>query len=324
MDYSKLPKETLIQMLENQEALNRQLLRENKEERELKFAWTGNLGKWYWHVPSNTLTFNPKKYTALGFSEADIPEDAGFQLFTDRLHPDDYERVMEAMRAHLRGDADVYEAEYRIRTKTGEYRWYYDRGKVTEYSEEGEPVFLAGIVFDVTKQREMEQSLREKNQQLKELSYTDALTGIHNHRGVMKGLTSYIEQHSKHHEPLSIILFDIDDFKVLNDTLGHPEGDEALKSIASIMHDNLREEDMVGRYGGEEFLVLLQKTDHDTARKIANRIRTAVYDAFKDKEISVTLSGGLASFEDDTVGSIIKRADDRLYEAKKAGKNRVV
>ena len=324
MDHSKLSKETLIQMLEDQEALNRQLLREDREEKELKFAWTGNLGKWYWHVPSNTLTFNPKKYTALGFNEDDIPEKPGFSLFTERLHPDDYDDTMEAMRKHLRGDADVYEAEYRIKTKDGDYKWYYDRGKVTEYSEEGKPVFLAGIVFDITKQREMEKTLKEKNTELRELSYTDSLTKIYNHRAVMEGLETYIKEHSKSGDPLSIILFDIDDFKKVNDTLGHPEGDEVLKKIASIMHGNLRENDMVGRYGGEEFLVVLHMTSRETARKIGNRIREVVFETYEDQEVPITLSGGLATYDGDSLRSFIKRADDKLYEAKRAGKNRIV
>lgn len=324
MDYSTFSKETLIQMLESQKALNRQLLREDKEERQLKFAWTGNLGKWYWHIPSNTITFNPKKFTALGYSEDEIPDDAGYALFTEKLHPDDYEHTMEAMRKHLRGDADVYEVEYRIRTKGGDYKWYYDRGRITEYSQEGKPVFLAGIVFDITKQREMEENLKEMNAQLKAMSYTDALTGIYNHRGLMEGLETYMKEHSKNDHPLSLILYDIDDFKTVNDTLGHPEGDEVLKKIAEIIHEDSRENDLVGRYGGEEFMILLHKTSYETARKIAERIRKKIERTFKDSEVQTTISGGVVSCEDDTLKSFIKRADDNLYEAKRKGKNRVV
>ncbi|MFW5894294.1 MAG: sensor domain-containing diguanylate cyclase [Bacillota bacterium] len=324
MDYSKLPKETLIQMLENQETLNRQLLREDKEEKELKFAWTGNLGKWYWHFPSNTLTFNPKKWTALGYDESEIPENPGYTLFTDMLHPDDHESVMEAMRAHLRGDKDVYEAEYRIRTKDGSYKWYYDRGKVTEYSKEGKPVFLAGIVFDITKQREMEQALIEKNKLLEALSYLDALTGIKNHRGLMEGLEAFIKEHSKNDAPLSLILYDIDNFKRVNDTLGHPEGDEVLKRIASILEANSRDGDIVGRYGGEEFMLVLKKTTYDTAVEIAERIRRRVEETFENQPAPVTMSGGVVSYEEDTINSLVKRADDNLYEAKERGKNRIV
>ncbi|MFP4078943.1 MAG: GGDEF domain-containing protein [Candidatus Izemoplasmataceae bacterium] len=324
MDYTKLTKETLVQMLENQESLNRQLLREDKVEKELKFAWTGNLGKWYWHFPSNTITFNPKKWTALGYDERDIPDDPGYTLFTDMLHPDDYEDVMEAMRAHLRGDKEVYEAEYRIRTKDGNYKWYYDRGKITEYSREGEPVFLAGIVFDITKQREMERMLIEKNKQLEELSYLDALTGIKNHRALIEGLRACIRKTSRNGEPLSLILYDIDYFKQVNDTLGHPEGDEILRRIASILEENSREGDIVGRYGGEEFMLILKRTAYDTAWKIAERIRHTVEATFKDSPIPITVSGGVVGYEEDTINSFVKRADDNLYEAKRRGKNRIV
>lgn len=324
MDYSSLSKEAIIQMLESQKALNRQLLREDKEERQLKFAWTGNLGKWYWHIPTNTVTFNPRKFTALGYREDEIPEDAGYELFTDKLHPDDYEPTMEAMKKHLRGDADVYEAGYRIRAKSGDYKWYYDRGKITQYSEDGKPVFLTGIVFDITKQREMEENLREKNAQLKAMSYKDALTGIYNHRGLMEGLETYMKEHSKNDHPLSLILYDIDDFKTVNDTLGHPEGDEVLRKIAEIMHADSRENDLVGRYGGEEFMIVLHKTPYETAQKIAERIRGKVESTFKDQAVQTTISGGVVSYENDSLKAFMKRADDNLYKAKRAGKNRVV
>ncbi|MFP4078636.1 MAG: GGDEF domain-containing protein, partial [Candidatus Izemoplasmataceae bacterium] len=137
-------------------------------------------------------------------------------------------------------------------------------------------------------------------------------------------LRACISEPSKNDEPLSLILYDIDNFKQVNDTLGHPEGDEVLKRIASILEENSREGDIVGRYGGEEFMLVLKKTPYDTAWRIAERIRSTIERTFKDTSVPITLSGGVVSYDDDTINSFVKRADDNLYEAKDQGKNRIV
>lgn len=323
MDYSQFDKDTLIQMLENQEGLNRQLLREQENETTLDFPWAGNLGRWYWHIPSNHLTFNPKKLTALGYSKEDIPKHATYQLFTDKLHPDDYEDVMEAMRAHLRGDKPVYETIYRIRTKSGDYKWYHDRGKITERSNDGKPLFLAGIVFDITRQKEMEQELKEKNRRLEELNRKDGLTEVLNHKTLIEELEKLSKTHSLEQRPLSIVLFDLDDFKNVNDQLGHVEGDNRLKEVADILKRNSRNQDMVGRYGGEEFMCVLPDTAYEHAVKFAKRVKDEVEHTYKNEKIPLTLSGGVHLYRGEKVSDAVHAADMNLYHAKEKGKNRI-
>lgn len=323
MDYSQFDQETLIQMLENQETLNRQLLREKDSETKLDYPWAGNLGRWYWHVPSNHLTFNPKKMTALGYSKEDIPEHATYQLFTDKLHPDDYEDTMEAMRAHMRGDAPVFEAVYRIRTKEGDYRWYHDRGKITERTKDGKPLFLAGIVFDITKQKSLEEELKKKNRRLEALNKKDGLTDILNHKTIIEGLKDLAKSHSLEQKPLSIILFDLDDFKRINDNLGHVEGDKRLKAVEDILKSNSRSQDMVGRYGGEEFMCVLPDTSYENAVKFANRVKDEVENTFKDDSVPLTISGGVYLYDGEKVSEAVHAADMTLYKAKRKGKNRI-
>jgi len=323
MDYTQFDKDTLIQMLENQESLNRQLLREQENETTLSFPWAGNLGRWYWHIPSNHLTFNPKKMTALGYSKDSIPKHPTYQLFTDKLHPDDYEDVMEAMREHLRGDKPVYETIYRIKTKDGDYKWYHDRGKITERSNDGKPLFLAGIVFDITKQKVMEKELKEKNRRLEDLSRKDGLTDILNHKSVIEGLEEHSKTHSLENRPLSIVLFDLDDFKSINDQLGHVEGDNRLRAVADILRANSREQDMVGRYGGEEFMCVLTDTTYEDALTFARRVRQEVENTFKDETVPLTISGGVHLYDGEKVSEAIHKADMKLYEAKEKGKNRI-
>ena len=166
MDYSLLTREELIGKLEEKEILVSQLLLEREQETRLDYAWNGNLGAWYWNVRTDTVTFNPLKATTLGYSPEELPQDIGFSFFTEKLHPDDYQKVMQSMLDHLQGNSPVYEVEYRIQAKDGSYKWYYDRGKITRYEESGKPLFLAGIVFDITEKIKMQESLETSNRML--------------------------------------------------------------------------------------------------------------------------------------------------------------
>jgi diguanylate cyclase (GGDEF)-like protein len=126
---------------------------------------------------------------------------------------------------------------------------------------------------------------------------------------------------------LSIIMFDIDDFKEINDAHGHLAGDAALKRVAQVFKAGIRSIDTVGRYGGEEFLVILPETDGDAAKMIADRLRSRAEDDecdYEGKGIRLTISGGVASFREGMdANRLIKTADDHLYRSKREGKNMV-
>jgi diguanylate cyclase (GGDEF)-like protein/PAS domain S-box-containing protein len=324
MDYKEMTKEQLLQRIEELERLNRELIFEKHQETKLEYAWTGNLGQWYWDMKTNQVTFNPLKVITLGYDEEEIPEHVNYQYFTEKLHPEDYEKAMEAMLDHLHGKAPVYEVEYRIRTKDGHYRWYYDRGKITQRDDKGKPLFLAGIVFDVTERKEMEQELEIKNQMLTELSSVDGLTRIPNHRTLVETLKGYMMESNRGKTPLSIALFDIDNFKSVNDTKGHVFGDQVLIRVAEILTETVRGQDMAGRYGGEEFLVLLPGADVEAAKAIAERIRKNVEEYAFEEEYPITISGGVSSYQGESISDFIQEADSRLYEAKRSGKNKVI
>jgi len=125
----------------------------------LNFPWSGNLGRWEWHYPTGKVICSPLKLEALGFQAGEI--NPMVYEWTERIHPEDFDRTMSLMRRHLMGDLPVYEVEYRIRAKDGSYKWFYDRGKVTEFSPEGKPLVIAGIVFDITESKQMEENLKK-------------------------------------------------------------------------------------------------------------------------------------------------------------------
>ncbi len=270
------------------------------------------------------MTFNPLKVTTLGYDKSEIPERVTYQFFTDKLHPEDFQNAMDSMRDHLYGKADVYEIEYRIKAKDGTFKWYYDRGRITQYDENGKPAFLAGIVFDITEKKETQLELEYKNRILSEISSIDGLTKIGNHRTLIEHLKAEIAETSRTSSQLSIALFDIDDFKKVNDSKGHVYGDQVLVDIASIMKKSIRGTDFVGRYGGEEFMVIFPNTILSVASKISERIRQAVEDYNFVDGLRITISGGTSQYNNETITELVHSADTKLYTAKRNGKNQIV
>jgi diguanylate cyclase (GGDEF)-like protein/PAS domain S-box-containing protein len=290
----------------------------------LGYAWTGNLGQWYWNIKTNAVTFNSLKITNLGYDKSEIPEQVTYQYFTEKLHPEDYQTTMQAMTDHLSGKKPVYEIEYRIKTKAGNYRWYHDIGKITQWDDSGKPVFLSGIVFDITDKKAIQEELEYKNQILKEISAIDGLTKISNHRTLIEYLEAEMAAESRNQQPLAIAMFDVDNFKQVNDSKGHVYGDQVLVEIAAIINNNIRKSDLAGRYGGEEFMIICANSDLETAANIAERIRLAIENNVFDDNLRITISGGVKQHQNEDLRDFIHFADRNLYIAKKEGKNRIV
>lgn len=324
MDYSDLSKEQLLEIVSDLQMLNDQILAEKNQETSLNFSWSGNLGHWYWSIRTNKVTFNPLKVISLGYSEEEIPENVSYQFFTQLIHPDDYQATMDAMLAHLYGGAAVYEAEYRIRCKDGSYRWYYDRGRITRRGEDGKPLFLAGIVFDITERKLRQVELEQLNRDLSEKSQTDELTQLRNQRAILARLQKEMDFSIRTGGNLSVLMLDIDDFKKVNDLYGHVIGDTVLADVAAIISRSVRAKDLAGRYGGEEFLVVLSNADGKTASSVASRIVRSVEAHTFQENVRVTISCGIGRFEKENMSELITKADKNLYEAKRQGKNRVV
>ncbi|MCZ6463380.1 MAG: diguanylate cyclase, partial [Proteobacteria bacterium] len=179
--------------------------------------------------------------------------------------------------------------------------------------------------FRLTEQYE---ELLSANEVLAQLSITDGLTKLHNHRYFQDHLTREIKRVGRSGEPLSILLMDLDDFKSLNDRLGHAAGDELLVKISKVMNTSVRESDLLARYGGEEFVVLASGTELEGGVALAEKIRTAVAETphivdSSMRPVRLTISVGVAAYEGDRM-KFFRDADRALYEAKAEGKNCVV
>ncbi|WP_319558831.1 diguanylate cyclase [Marispirochaeta sp.] len=168
--------------------------------------------------------------------------------------------------------------------------------------------------------------LGKQNVLLQQLAITDGLTGLYNHSHCMDRLQHEAANAKRYNNPLTVAMLDLDYFKELNDSYGHPFGDTVLVDVAEIIRSSIREGDVPGRYGGEEFILILPNTSLDGGLVIAERIRSKIESHTWGKEgVNVTISGGLNSLQsDETPSELIKLADDNLYHAKDAGRNRIL
>lgn len=185
---------------------------------------------------------------------------------------------------------------------------------IDDYENKGEHYVIS--FTDITE-------LKEKSNLLEYQATHDQLTGLFNRQKFNDIFQKELKREKRYQNSLSLIIFDIDDFKIFNDTYGHNMGDNVLKVIAKIVSENVREHDTVVRWGGEEFIVLLPQTEISGAKNVAEKIRVAL-EEYKDETIptQITSSFGIASLsKDDDETSFIKKADKALYEAKKDGKN---
>jgi diguanylate cyclase (GGDEF)-like protein len=163
--------------------------------------------------------------------------------------------------------------------------------------------------------------LKEVHLKLKKESNYDDLTGVYNRKYILELLNS-----SENNSDLTIMMLDIDHFKQINDKYGHQAGDEALRKVAQAIKGSLRSQDKVGRYGGEEFIILLPNTDIDKTYVIAERIRSNVeYIQYTNKDLKTTISIGVAMWQQNynNMDDLIKEADRQLYRAKFSGRNQV-
>ncbi|NUT89645.1 diguanylate cyclase [Pseudomonas corrugata] len=184
------------------------------------------------------------------------------------------------------------------------------------------------VIYDVTDVATNRHQLQAANAQLQLLSSTDRLTGLYNRGYWEENLKATYARHQRYGNNSSLVMFDIDHFKRVNDTYGHQAGDKVIEQVASLVREHVRDSDVAGRYGGEEFGVVLSDTDKAGARMFAERLRKAVEEMdvrYGDKVIRFTISLGVADLSppSNTHADLIAWADEALYTSKKTGRNRV-
>lgn len=314
--------ETLESEIEQRKILEQEL-KENKERLDLAIHGSG-LGLWDWNIESGEVVINDRWAEMLGYTAAEI--EPNVDAWKKMIHPDDISMVMDVLDTHLADKTHFYEAEYRLRTKAGNWKWILDSGLVVERDQNGKAIRATGFHRDINEKKELEDKLRR-------MSMVDGLTGLANRRHFDEIFDREWRRCVREKREISVIMIDIDYFKRYNDRYGHQAGDDCLRSVGNTLAATIkRPGDFAARYGGEEFVVVLPMTDLENALNIAEMMRAHVSDLNIRHDDShaasvVTISAGVAAGlpdKDMSPAHLIKKADDALYEAKNTGRNRVM
>jgi len=251
--------------------------------------------------------------TWLSFTGRTMEQEVG-NGWADGVHPDDVDRCLriylDAFKNH-----EIFEMIYRLRRHDGVWRWINDRG-VPFYDGQNEFCGYIGSCIDVNEQI--------TGETWKAMAQKDGLTGIYNRQHFEQDARRIFEDARKARRDLCAVMIDIDSFKYFNDHYGHAFGDRILISFADVLRENIRDRDLLGRYGGDEFILFLPETAYYGATQIINRVvnRWALPITYRDQtDICLTFSYGIAEMKDsDTYDSLIEKADSYMYADKKRKK----
>jgi len=274
----------------------------------------------------STSYVSPQITTLLGVTPEEYIADP--DCWYKHLHPEDKERALaEYLRGRDAGESFTF--EYRLVANDGSVVWFRDSAAVIS-NEDGTPSFVHGVMLDITERKKAEE-------QVAFLAYHDKLTGLPN-RAMFEELLDLAMARARRHElSVAVVYADLDNFKLVNDSLGHEAGDELLRQLADRLREATRETDLVARQGGDEFLLLLADLERDSttisedvfedpraaAEAVANRVHEALQAPFilAGNEFYVSASVGISLFPQDALDAngLLKNADTAMYQSKKAG-----
>ncbi|MGB5444289.1 MAG: diguanylate cyclase [Psychromonas sp.] len=313
-----------------------------------------NEGIWDWSAKTGCVIRSPGWYRMLDYEVGIFLKDVF--IWENIIHPDDYPRVMKNFELYTTGKIDRYSIEYRCQKADGSYLWIKDRARVVERDVQGNISRMIGAHENIherktaqnelIKQNELliegnislEKLLQQKNIELERknielkkkineveyLSVIDDLTTIGNRRYFETQLKDAISRSKRYQHCLSLIIFDIDLFKKINDKYGHEKGDLILTKLAVTIKGKLRENDCFARWGGEEFALILPETGIKPAAMIAEKLRHVIQHLDFENNLFITCSFGVAEYSrNELINELFSRADKALYKAKQSGRNRV-
>lgn len=270
-------------------------------------------------VSKGWVDVNEETCRILGYTR----EELFLCTWAELTHPDDLAADEEQFKRMLRREIDGYEMEKRFICKDGTIVYTLLAGGCGPIG--NQPVELCYVnLIDITPRKQLEAELTAANERLQALATTDGLTGAWNRRQMEASIQQAIDRSDRYGAPMTLILADIDYFKMINDRLGHPAGDQVLIEFCRRIQLQLRRNDGFGRWGGEEFMVLLDHTDAPTARALAEKLRQLIAGSPFPQVGTVTASFGVAQRRSqEAAADWIQRADHHLYVAKEDGRNRV-
>lgn len=292
-------------------------LQENEERWKLALESTGD-GVWDWHIPSGQEYLSKSLLAMYGFEEGELGNHS-IEL-DQRTHPEDISKLKQSRQAHFEGLTPTYVNEHRIRCKDGSWKWILTRGMVISRDADGKPLRMIGTHTDISERKAFEAKIWQQ-------AHFDPLTGLPNRRMMREHLQQELKKCRRDGHLLALLFIDLDRFKEVNDTLGHDRGDQLLVEAARRITTCLREVDTVARMGGDEFMVIVtelqQASDLEVVLQKLLHTLGAVFRLNLD-QVFISASIGVTVYPGDAqeIEDLLKNADQALYVAKGAGRNR--
>lgn len=275
---------------------------------------------WEYNLDDNRLFISQRFMEFAGYDLTD--GNKNMEFIAHIIHPDERYRIFREFSNFIHGEEQLFRSEFRVRKKDGKYMWLSVRGKAIEKNISGIKN-VSGSVVDITEKKEYENRIYN-------MAYYDYLTNLPNRRYLLDTLNDALKSKSKKEESYlgAVILFDLDDFKKVNDTLGHNFGDKLLIQVADKFNLLQNKDIVVSRFGGDEFVILaLRQSNKEDIINISNRIKEIMNSIIliEGKPITITASVGVSIFPDNGLDSdtLIRNADLAMYKAKDLGKNKV-
>jgi len=286
-----------------------------KSEKNLAIAQQlAHLGSWELDFVTNELSWSDEIFRIYEIDPTILPS---YQAYIDGVHPDDREFVTTAYTESVE-NRTPFDIEHRLLMKDGRVKYVNDRGE-TSYAEQGKPLSSIGTVLDITERKQAEEIILHQ-------AHFDNLTDLPNRFLSLDRLSQLLTEAQRNDEKVAVLFLDLDDFKKVNDTLGHETGDKLLIETSERLRSVVRSTDTVGRLGGDEFIVLLGGLeDGADARPITENLLKKLKEAFRidGRELILTASIGIAVFPEDgdNASQMLRNADSAMYHAKKLGRN---
>ncbi|MFO7819054.1 MAG: diguanylate cyclase, partial [Halanaerobacter sp.] len=284
-------------------------LKKQKDKLELSIKGA-NLGFWEWDNREKKITFSDKLCKVLGYEFEGL--EASIETWKELIHNEDKARVLKKLNQHFEGVTPSFESEYRVETKKGDYKWIKAAGKVIDREKDRTPIKAVGLFQDINNRKRQKEKIRY-------ISYHDQLTDLYNRNYLEKEMERL---DTKRQLPISIIMTDVNGLKLINDTFGHQVGDQLLIKVAEILQETCRDEDIIARFGGDEFIIFLPQTTEEEAKEIQERIkRNCQQVSSLDVPLSAALGVATKDKTEQDLWEVRKEADEVMYQNKlKEGK----
>lgn len=290
-------------------------------------------GVWDWYPQNNEVFFSKHWKGLLGYEEHELPNEVG--EWFKRIHPEDLTAIKSLIVQHVQNETEFYECQHRLLHKDGKYRWILVRGRAVDRDKNGKATRMIGTHVDITDQKEMKQLLEKRNAELellvkqtKKLANTDPLTSLYNRRKMMDEIKKVKEQFKATGQTFALAILDLDYFKQINDKYGHTFGDIALQTFANLLKKKIPQPNVIARWGGEEFIILLPNKNAQQTKRQLSLLQTCCNEEllkYRTETVLLSFSAGVVECSKYNMSEdIVRNADQALYQAKSLGRNQII